>query len=333
MTTKPTQSLLTKNWMLKLLSLVIGSCLWYFVAGEDQIDTIVKVPLEVHNLPANLVIANQFKKDIEVTVRGPRRIIQELRRLSISRPVDLTQTEPGAIVIKNDAESISFPQGIKVLRLQPTNITLLVDELVQKKYVIDPITEGEPNSGYTLASILLEPDHLMVTGPKALLDTELALKTFVINLDGLDRSTRIQVQLNLTDNFLTLIGETVVTATLTVEETILNKTVRGIPINVRDAEIPSRSEPNMVTVVAGIPENLIRDTPELAMLFRASVNAKGLKKAKEVPVIVNGINVPEHEPIEIISVKPDTVRLIPGKVLVAPLKTQSSNKAPVNTER
>ena len=89
-----------KNWILKLLSLSLATMLWYFVAGEDQVDINMLVPIEILNLPANLTISNQYKKEIEVRVRGPRSMIQEMRTRNITRPVDLSRAKPGTIVIK-----------------------------------------------------------------------------------------------------------------------------------------------------------------------------------------------------------------------------------------
>ena len=99
-----------KNWLLKLISLTLATMLWYFVVGEDQVDMNIQVPIEILNLPRNLTISNQqYKKEIEVAVRGPRSMIQELRNRNITRPVDLSSAQPGTIVIKNDENSI--PHG------------------------------------------------------------------------------------------------------------------------------------------------------------------------------------------------------------------------------
>ncbi len=323
MTASAPLDMLSKHWMLKLFSFIIGASLWYFVVGEDQIDTTITVPIEVHNLPADLVIANQYKKDIEASIRGPRRIIQEVRQQNVSRPIDLARVEPGAVVITNDSNSIPFQDGITVLRLQPTNITLLVDELIQKELPINPVTEGVPDPGYILENITLEPNTISVNGPKSLLGNRPALRTSIISLDNLKTSTKKQVHLNLDEDMLKLIGEIVVTAHIDIRENILNKTVRGIPINVRNTDRTLHTEPSMVSVEAGIPEDLIRDTPELAMLFRASVNADdehtpfGL-----VPVLVKGIEVPGHAPITVIDVIPDKVRLVPSEPQSSEEKTE-----------
>ncbi len=299
-----------KECALKILALFMAIFLWYFVVGEDQVDITLTIPIEILNLPADLVIANHYKKDLEVTVRGPRSMIQDIRQQNITRAIDLAKAKPGTMVIKNTADSIRFPIGIKVLRLQPTNTTLLIDKLVQKNLPIHPVIEGEPAPGYELGKIKLRPDTLTVSGPKQILDSQLALKTYVIDLDGLDHSTSLQVQLNLSEDLLNLIGEAVVTVDITLKERMLRKTVRGIPVNVRNADSQYIAIPGTVTVEADIPENLIRDTPELAMLFRASTTVKDrTKKKQKAEVTVVGVSVPHHAPIRIISVKPQKISL------------------------
>ncbi len=308
-----------KNWLLKLISVTLAIMLWYFVVGEDQVDMNIQVPVEILNLPRTLTISNQqYKKDIEVSVRGPRSMIQGLRERNISRPVDLASAQPGTIVIKNDENSIPLPRGVTVQRLQPTNITLLLDELVQKRFPINPVIEGEPASGYSLQQVVLDPDHLMISGPRAVLDKGASLRTYVINLDDLDRSTTLQVHLNLDQDFFNLIGETVVTAKIEVKENLVERTIENIPVNVRDANGSVNVEPNTITVTASIPENLINVTPEPAMLFRASVSPRDVTATMKMAVNVSGVNVPGHDAITILSVSPAEVTVTPADHGTAP---------------
>jgi hypothetical protein len=307
----PDLAFLSKHWLLKLLSLIIGASLWYFVVGQDQVDMIVTIPLELHNLPADLVIANQYKKDIEVAIRGPRRVIREMRQQNISRPVDLSKAAPGAMVVKNDSDSIPFPQSITVQRVQPANITLLVDRLVHKDFTITPVTKGKPAAGFVVENVALNPPRITVTGPQTVLDRETALKTSSINLDALDRSTTFQVNLNLNEALLKILGETVIEANIVLKETMIKKTVRGIPINVRESNQVLKTIPTTVTVEADIPEQIVQITPELSTLFRAAVTIPPDKTAGEVPVQVNGITLPGHAPIVIFKVTPDQVRILP----------------------
>lgn len=307
----PDLSLFTKHWQLKLLSLLIGASLWYFVAGEDRLDLTVTIPLELRNLPANLVVANQYRKDIEVVVSGPRRLLHEMRQQNISRPVDLAKAEEGALVVKNDAESIPLPRGITVQRVQPANITLLIDRLVRKDFTITPATKGKPANGFVLESLTLNPPQITVSGPQTVLEKETALKTSMINLEGLDTSTTLQVHLNLNEALLKLIGETVIEASVNLKEIMVRRTVRAIPVNGGESGDGGRFSPPTVTVEAEIPERLAQKTRELHALFRATATASRNNDGQEMPVAVEAINPPGHAPIVIYGITPDKVRLVP----------------------
>ena len=305
----PDLSVLTKNWLLKLLSLIIGASRWYFVVGEDRVDLIVTIPLELRNLPTDLVIANQYKKDIEVALTGPRRLIQDMRQQDISLPIDLSAAQPGAMVIQNEADAIPLPQGISVQRVQPATLTLLVDRLVQKDFPITPMTKGKPAAGYTLESLNLKPPHITVTGPLTVLEKEQNLTTSLINLDGLATSTTMQVHLDLNEALVKLIGETVIEAKVSVKETMVRKTIRGVMIK-RPSGEEIRFTPNMVTVEAEIPTLVAEETPELSLLLRAALVLPLDATGSEASVQVNGIQVPGHAPLIIHSVVPEKVKLL-----------------------
>jgi hypothetical protein len=75
------------NWGLKLISLIFAVLLWYFVVGEDKVDTTVYIPVEIVNA-GELVIANQFRSN-----RRPRSaargLISGLNRQRITRTISL----------------------------------------------------------------------------------------------------------------------------------------------------------------------------------------------------------------------------------------------------
>jgi len=309
MTRKPDLTFITKHWLLKLLSLLISASLWYFVVAEDRLDLTVTIPLELRNLPSHLIIGNQYKKDIEVVVSGPRRLLQEMRQQHISRPVDLSKAEPGLLVVQHDEDSIPLPNGITVQRVQPANITLMIDRLARKDLPIIPMTIGRPATGFMLESLTLKPPQITVSGPQAVLERENMLKTSVIDLAGLDSSGTFQVHLNLSEALLNLIGETVIEANITLKENMLKKTVRGVPIDGTSLDATTKFSPATVAVEAEIPERIVHLTPELSSLFRAAITPPPDKGTSEAPVQVRCVNLPGHSPIAIHAVTPSKVRL------------------------
>jgi hypothetical protein len=298
-----------KDLLLKLISLALGILVWFLAVGTDQIDVSMDIPIEVLNLPKNLVIYNQYQKEISVTLRGPRGIIQELRNRPPSLSLDLSEATSDTIVLNTETLSFSLPSGISILRMQPASITLSIDKLLERQISVTAVTEGDVAQGYILKKVSLNPDEILVSGPASLVTQEQALKTYVINLSGLNHSTTLPVHLDLPPELMELIGEVTVVAQLTVADKFVKKNVREIPINIRDAEQEVQVKPNSITVVANIPEKLISETPVLSMLFRASVSARGGEFPRQVPVTVNGVSVPGHEPIRIISHTPTEVQV------------------------
>ena len=77
--------LFPKDWVMRIISLGLAIVLWYFVGGEDIVNKNVMVPVEVINLPRGLVISNQFKKEIEVSVTGPRSMVLNMGKGNVVR--------------------------------------------------------------------------------------------------------------------------------------------------------------------------------------------------------------------------------------------------------
>ena len=297
------------NLLLKLLSLALGILIWFLAVGTDQMDASMDIPVEVLNLPKNLVIYNQYRKEVSVTLRGPRGIIQEVRNRPPSLLLDLSQAEPDTVVLSTESLSLPLPSGVSVVKMQPASITLSIDKLVERQIPVTPVTEGEVAEGYVLREVSLNPDRISVAGPESLVSRKQSLKTRVIHLDGLNHSTALPVHLDLSPEFMDLIGETTVVAKVVVTDKLIETKIRKIPVTLRDTEQEARLKPSSVTVVAGIPQKLLSKTPKLSALFRASVSAGSGEFPRQVPVTVTGIDVPGYEPIRIISYSPTEVKV------------------------
>ncbi|MCI5141002.1 MAG: YbbR-like domain-containing protein, partial [Candidatus Electrothrix sp. ATG1] len=212
-----------KDCLLRMISLALGVLVWFLAVGTDQMDVSMNIPIEVLNLPKNLVIYNQYRKEVSVTLRGPRGIIQEVRNRPPSLLLDLSEAEPDTIVLNTESLSLPLPSSISVLRMQPASITLSIDKLVERQISITAVTEGNVAEGYFLKEVTLHPDKIFVAGPESLISHEQTLKTYVINLGGLNHSTTLPVHLDLSPEFMELIGETTVIAKLAVADKLVEK--------------------------------------------------------------------------------------------------------------
>jgi YbbR domain-containing protein len=315
-------NLFSKDWLLKFISLVLAVILWYFVGGEDRVDKNVMIPIEIINLPRDLVISNQFKKEIEVTVSGPRSLILEMTSRAVTRQVDLSAATPGTMVIENDNDHIPVPRGITVQRVQPSSIILSLDKLIQKKFPVSARTVGKVAEGYFLKLLKIDPDAITITGPLTILSQFDELYTKAINLAGMKESMQLQIPLELDSAIIELIGETSVTAELIIGLETITKTMSDLPVHAILDGVKRDVAPETVRVTASIPKKLLGDAiaPENLIV----VTAIRQEKNDELKVKV----VPRDDvelPIEILSIVPGTVSLVDGQI-------QSIWKIPLETD-
>ena len=299
-----------KNWALMLLSFFFALFLWYFVVGEDKVDMNVTIPVEIVNLPRDLVISNQFKKQLEVTISGQRSLIRALTEQHISRSIDLSNATPGTVVKRNQPDSIKLPRGLSILRIQPPTLTLLLDQLIQKKLSIKPILVGKVHKDYMLSSAVSDPPTLEISGPQAIIGKEEQLNTSPIDINGLSQSIVKQVPLDLQPEIADLIGEPIVAVRINIVELQKNITLSDIQVEFdltggKETEIIYQVKPATITITAEIPQRLIQTPNDVKQLFHAKINPETLKASSlQLKVLVE-----TPSEVKILSVSPNTVTL------------------------
>ncbi len=300
-----------KNWVIKLVSLILATSLWFLVAGEEKVDMTVQIPVEIINLPQDLEVANWVRTDLDVTVTGPQALIRTLNR-DVIRTIDLAKATAGPVVVENNIDSIPMPWGVRVLRIKPAELIFNLDKLVNKKLPIQAITTGQIPKGYTLSSVMLEPAHIMINGSEAILKNIEGLHTKPININGLTKSTMTHTELDVSPEIADIIGTPAVTASIIIEEKMLHKAVNKIPVTFAKKESPanlqlSSSEVKVHTI---IPYSVAESTKQLRSLFTASVNTKDLKpgthKLKVEVAVEKGIKLLEIQPEFITVTVPET---------------------------
>jgi len=297
----------SKDWFLKAISLWIAVVLWLFVGGEDSIEKTIRIPVEIINLPRELVISNQYKREIEVSVTGPRSVILNMDEQKISHQVDLSAATPGTLVVENDHDHITVPRSVTVQRVQPSSIILSIDKLVQKSFPVIPNTVGSVAPGFEVKTIRMNPDFVTITGPATILEKIEELQTRYISLNGLNKSEQLQVPLELSRELVDLIGETSVTADIEVGPVVLKKTVKNVPVEFALHGQTASINPKTVTVTALFPQLLLEKvkSPAELLIAKAVPNEAG----DGFKVAVTTRDKPDL-PIEVVRIVPPTVELI-----------------------
>jgi YbbR domain-containing protein len=294
-----------KDWGFKALSLLFAILMWYFVVGEDKVDMTVYVPIEITNLPQNLIIANQYKKQLEVAVSGPRGLVRTITNQRITRSIDLSDAKPGTQIVQNKSDNIKFPRGITIQRIQPANITLTIDRLLERELPINPVVTGEPAVGFRVVAITAKPQSISLKAPAEALKVTDFLSTKPIDLTGSTTNISKQVDLDVIPEMEELVGESVVTVNVTIKEKMIPREFVGIPIEFKHVgrNLAYRLSHRQVTVKAELPYRLSQTRTKTPRVT-ATVDAGNLTPGRhELPVTVT----PDTPGVTVTEVNPPTI--------------------------
>lgn len=186
---------LTENWILKLVSLTFAIVLWFFVMGERRLEVGFQVPLQLENVPAGLMVANEVPNVIDVRISGPRTVLMNLRPGDIRLAVDLKDLQPGVTSFKRLEERLNIPSALKVTRLSPSFIDVKLERTRQKTVPVRPVFSGTPAPGFQFDSIEASPPTVTIEGAESELKDVVEVLTEPIEVEGVKESFTLMIPL------------------------------------------------------------------------------------------------------------------------------------------
>lgn len=78
------------NFGLKILSLLLATGLWLMIAPDEQsAEVSVRAPIVFQNVPPQLEISTETIPEAHIRVRGPERVIRQLRPNDVYAALEL----------------------------------------------------------------------------------------------------------------------------------------------------------------------------------------------------------------------------------------------------
>jgi hypothetical protein len=179
---------LFENLGLKLLSVVLAVFLWAVVVGEQKVEVVMNVPLEIAGFPRDLIPVNEPTDTLQVRVRGPKTLISTLSSSEISLEGLSKSFVEGENLIPILPEMVRVPRGIEVVDVAPHRVRLVLDALVEREVEVAPRVEGTPPKGFVVKRVTTSPRRIRMTGPRSDLRRLTRVYTVPINLEGHDTS-------------------------------------------------------------------------------------------------------------------------------------------------
>jgi YbbR domain-containing protein len=159
--------LITENFGLKLLSLVVAVLLYLATVGEGQITTAVAVPVQYRSIPPSMEIGSELVDSAYIELRGSA---ERLSGGSLANAVvilDLSeQIRAGERTYSITSDNVKLPPGVAFLRAIPSQIRLRLEPRVSRELPVVVRYSNRMPDGYSIKSQQVEPSTVKVVGPE-----------------------------------------------------------------------------------------------------------------------------------------------------------------------
>jgi YbbR domain-containing protein len=208
------------NFWLKILSLVLATGLWLAIAPDQEpAEVAVRVPIEFQHVPPHLEISSITIPEAQIRVRGPERVIRDLRSTDIHADIDLADAKPGDRTFDLTAQQIHRPRELRVVQVVPGQVHLSFDTRLTREVEIHPRVTGNFLAGEEIAKILVDPERVTITGPKHHVEMMDAATTDPIDASGTRIQATFVTNVYVADALVQVVQPTPVRVTVIMEKT------------------------------------------------------------------------------------------------------------------
>jgi YbbR domain-containing protein len=152
----------SQNLGLKIVALALALGAWWFVAGESKVLVSFTVPLEIRNVPKGLTMTNKPERQVEVRLSGASSLLSGMRTSEISAGVDLSSARAGRQFFNLDDRAVKLPPGIKVQRIFPPSIEVVLDRTERRTVPVSARIGGGAAVRKRLAKVEVDPPSVEV---------------------------------------------------------------------------------------------------------------------------------------------------------------------------
>jgi len=189
--------LFLENWPIKLASLILAVTLWFYVTSKGKTEMSLTVPLELRNIPQDMVVVGDVPGSIELRLQGQERALRDIAAgKKVVGSVDLGHCKEGENLIHLSPDDIRKPSGVLVTHLDPFEIAVKLDRLDQKSLRLRPVITGRPAPGYRVRSVSASPLRATLEGPASIIGSFSVLQTQPVDVSGMRESSNLKARID-----------------------------------------------------------------------------------------------------------------------------------------
>jgi YbbR domain-containing protein len=190
-----------RNYKIKLFSLLGAFIIWFYVVTNNNYDHTLDVSIRLINKPSGWILKQPIPSKVKVLFRGTGKDLISFRFREKHIDLDLHQKKGGiTFLISPDDIVKGIPLGMSLTPLrivEPETVRVELDRYAEKKVpVTSDITLISMRGYVQVGDVGFEPDSLVVSGPKSLLNDIIKISTEKKEYRNLVRDVKEKVDLS-----------------------------------------------------------------------------------------------------------------------------------------
>ena len=169
-----------------LLALVLAVSVWISAvtaADPDEVRAPLTVPITIRGQDPFLIITSDVPPVIEVTLRAPRSVWEQLtaQENAVRAILDLSRLSAGEHTVELQLQVSVRPT--KIVLANPTTVTVHLEPLATQTFPLNLSLSGQPATGYQAGEAALDSTQVAVSGPESIVRQAVRARVLV-NLAG-----------------------------------------------------------------------------------------------------------------------------------------------------
>lgn len=163
---------LKNNIGLKIMAVIFAILLWWIVVNVDDpimtgaynVEVSVTNPEVITNAGKSYQIIDNTKQ-VTVSVKARRKILDEIKTKNIIATADLREMQDTSVPIRITIDG--FEGKYESATANPQNIQVKTENTQKKTFPITAVTTGTPRDGYVVGSATTSPQTVDISGPES----------------------------------------------------------------------------------------------------------------------------------------------------------------------
>ncbi|MFO7821348.1 MAG: CdaR family protein [Lentisphaeria bacterium] len=169
----------------KLVATFFAVLIWFAITNQlREFEAYHDIPVTLR-YPPNKVVLEQKIFTADITLRGSRRRLEEIKSNDIRISADIPVVREGIYYydLRLSADNVNTPPGTKVAQIDPQNIRVQLDRIVSKQVPVKVRETGELAYGYRVIEQSVVPADVTISGPSKMVNDIERIMTESIVLD------------------------------------------------------------------------------------------------------------------------------------------------------